>query len=66
MRLLSFSLSSELLEVWAGAVGLGLELPDEDSSRLAVLDVFQLSEPAPATLLNVTTSRTPITVSILS
>ena len=58
--MLSFSLSAELLEVSAGA---GEGMPDEDSSWLVVFDVFWLYESAPATLLNVTTSRTPSTSS---
>ena len=63
MRLLSFSLSAELRDVLAGA---GEGVPDKDSSWLVVFDVFELSEPAPAALLNVTMSRTPSTASISS
>lgn len=65
IRLLSFSLSAELLEVLAGE-GEGEEAPDEDSSWLVVFDVFELSEPAPATLLNMTRSHTPSTASTSS
>ena len=63
MRLLSFSLSAELVEVSAGA---GEGVPDEDSSWLVAFDLLELPEAAPATLLNVTTSRTPSTASISS
>lgn len=67
IRLLSFSLSTELLEVLAGeGEGEGEGVPDEDSSWLVVFDVFELSEPAPATLLNMTRSRTPSTASTSS